>query len=84
MANAHVPDPELLDEENPEATDEWFSAAKPAAEVLPSLFGGANASEPLPTWQVEILEQRLRDDEEHPEDAEPWADVRERLLRSFT
>ena len=41
------PDPELLDDEAPEATDAWFKGARPASEVLPSLVGSANAAELL-------------------------------------
>lgn len=33
--------PELIDEESPELTDEWFARAKPASEVLPGLIGKA-------------------------------------------
>ena len=37
------PNPELLDDENPELTDESFAKARPASEVLPGLFGHAAA-----------------------------------------
>ncbi len=33
------PNPELIDDENPELTEEWFARARPATEVLPELFG---------------------------------------------
>ena len=33
------PNPELIDKDAPEATDEWFAKARPAADVLPKLFG---------------------------------------------
>lgn len=33
------PNPELIDDENPEWTDEKFARARPASEVLPELFG---------------------------------------------
>lgn len=33
------PDPELLDDENPEWKDVNFARARPASEVLPELFG---------------------------------------------
>lgn len=33
------PNPELIDEENPEWTAENFKRAKPARDVLPKLFG---------------------------------------------
>jgi uncharacterized protein (DUF4415 family) len=34
----HKPNPELIDEENPEWTAADFKRAKPAREVLPKLF----------------------------------------------
>ena len=33
------PNPELIEDENPEWTDEKFARARPASEVLPELFG---------------------------------------------
>ena len=33
------PNPELIDEETPELTAEWFARARPAAEVLREQFG---------------------------------------------
>lgn len=42
------PDPEMVDDENPEWTDANFARARPASEVLPELFG------------KEIAEQLLR------------------------
>ena len=30
--------PELVDEDAPEAADEWFQKARPASDVLPELF----------------------------------------------
>ena len=41
------PNPELLDDEAPEANDEWFARARPAKEVLPGLLGDAAAQEML-------------------------------------
>jgi uncharacterized protein (DUF4415 family) len=41
------PDPELIDDENPELTDEWFASARPAREVLPEIFGMEAATELL-------------------------------------
>ncbi len=43
---AGKPDPELIDEDAPEATDEWFDEARAAEEVLPGLVG-ANAAQEL-------------------------------------
>lgn len=39
MVKHRKPDPELVDDENPEWTAKDFREAKPAAEVLPALFG---------------------------------------------
>lgn len=39
--------PELIDEDAPEATDEWFQRARPASDVLPELFGKDAAQELL-------------------------------------
>ena len=41
------PNPELLDEDAPEADAAWFKKARPAAQVLPDLFGPKNAKEML-------------------------------------
>lgn len=41
------PNPESIDKDAPEATDEWFAAARPASEVLPGLVGEAAAKEML-------------------------------------
>jgi len=37
------PNPEKVDQENPEMTEEWLAKARPASEVLPGLFGDAAA-----------------------------------------
>lgn len=37
------PNPERLDQESPELTEEWFAKARPASEMLPGLFGEAAA-----------------------------------------
>ena len=37
------PDPESIDQNAPEATDEWFVRARPAQDVLPDLMGDAAA-----------------------------------------
>lgn len=44
MVKHRKPDPELIDEENPEWTAAEFRRAKPAAMVLPELFGERNAA----------------------------------------
>lgn len=41
------PNPELIDPETPEATDEWFAKARPAHQVLPGLVGEAAAKQML-------------------------------------
>lgn len=41
------PNPELIDQEIPEATDEWFAKARPANELLASLLGDAAAKQML-------------------------------------
>lgn len=41
------PNPELLDQDAPEATDQWFAKARPASEVLPELLGQSAAKEML-------------------------------------
>ncbi len=33
------PNPELIDDDNPELTDDWFARARPATEVLVEQFG---------------------------------------------
>lgn len=41
------PNPELIDEDNPEWTAEDISRARPASEVLPELFGSELAKDML-------------------------------------
>jgi len=48
------PDPELIDDENPEWTDEDFSRARPMIEVMPELVAR------LEVWQAQ--ERRRRGD----------------------
>lgn len=43
----HKPNPELIDEENPEWTEEDFRRARPAREVLPEILGEERAAELL-------------------------------------
>jgi uncharacterized protein (DUF4415 family) len=42
-----TPKPEAVDADNPEATEDWFARARPAAEVLPGLVGKAAAKDML-------------------------------------
>lgn len=44
MDDRRKPNPALIDAENPEWTAEDFAKAKPAAEVLPGLFGAKSAA----------------------------------------
>lgn len=46
----HTSNPELIDEENPEWTEEDFRRARPAREVLPEIF-----SQEMPAKQQVIL-----------------------------
>ena len=41
------PNPELIDEENPEWTAKQIAKARPASEVLPKIFGAQIAQEML-------------------------------------
>ena len=41
------PNPELLDNEAPELTQEWFDKARPAVEMLEGMFGKTAAKEML-------------------------------------
>jgi len=41
------PNLELIDDDAPEATDEWFQKARPARDVLPGLVGARAAQELL-------------------------------------
>ena len=41
------PNPELIDDEAPQANAEWFRRARPAKEVLPRLVGRKAATELL-------------------------------------
>jgi uncharacterized protein (DUF4415 family) len=54
------PDPELIDDENPEWTEEDFKRARPASEVLREQFGAAIANE--------LLKPRGRPPLEHPKE----------------
>lgn len=54
------PNPELIDDENPEWTAEDFAKARPASEVLPQIFGAKVAQE--------MLKPRGRPRAEHPKE----------------
>ena len=56
------PNPEKLDDENPEWTAENFAKARPASEVLPELFGVKVAKEmlkPRGRPRVEFPKERI-------------------------
>ena len=54
------PDPELVDEENPEWTTETFARSRPAGEVLPQIFAAKVAQK--------MLRPRGRPRVEHPKE----------------
>lgn len=54
------PNPELIDDENPEWTAEDFAKARPASEVLPQIFGAKVAQK--------MLKPRGRPRAEHPKE----------------
>ena len=54
------PNPELIDDENPEWTAADFAEARPASEVLPQIFGAKLAHE--------MLKPRGRPRAEHPKE----------------
>lgn len=54
------PNPELIDDENPQWTAADVAKARPASEVLPQLFGAKAAQE--------MLKPRGRPRAEHPKD----------------
>ena len=39
---------------------------------------------PVPEWQKEMIEERLRQHEANPEDTVPWEEVRARLLEKYS
>lgn len=56
------PNPELLEDENPEWTAEDFAKARPASEVLPQIFGEKVAKEllkPRGRPRVEFPKERI-------------------------
>jgi putative addiction module component (TIGR02574 family) len=38
---------------------------------------------PVPEWHLQVLRERLARDEEHSDEALPWEDVREEILKSL-
>ena len=60
-------DPELIDEDAPEATDEWFDEARAAKDVLPGLVG------------IEAAEELLKPRRGRPRSANPKEHVNLRL-----
>jgi len=39
---------------------------------------------PVPEWQKEMIDQRLRQYEANPDDTVPWEEVRARLLEKYS
>ena len=54
------PDPEMVDDENPELGADWFASARPASEMLPDILGAAGAAA--------LLKRRGRPKAEHPKE----------------
>jgi uncharacterized protein (DUF4415 family) len=67
--------PELIDEDAPEATDEWFDEARAAKDVLPVLVG------------IDAAQELLKPSRGRPRSANPKEHVNTRLdadvLRAF-
>jgi uncharacterized protein (DUF4415 family) len=61
------PDPELIDEDAPEATDEWSHEARAAKDVLPGLVG------------IDAAEESLKPKRGRPRSANPKEHVNIRL-----
>ena len=61
------PDPELIDEDAPEATDAWFDEARAAKDVLPGLVG------------IDAAEELLKPKRGRPRSANPKEHVNIRL-----
>ncbi len=56
------PNPELIDDENPEWTDADFARARPASDVLPELFGAKTAQamlKPRGRPPQEVVKERI-------------------------
>jgi uncharacterized protein (DUF4415 family) len=56
------PNPELIDDDNPEWTNADFACARPAADVLPELFGDAAARvmlKPRGRPVAEVVKERI-------------------------
>jgi uncharacterized protein (DUF4415 family) len=56
------PNPELIDDDNPEWTDADFARARPAADVLPELFGSGAARvmlKPRGRPAAEVVKERI-------------------------
>lgn len=56
------PDPEMIDDENPEWTEETFAKARPASEVLPEIFPPALAAQmlkPRGRPKAEVTKERI-------------------------
>ena len=59
---AKRPNPELIDEDNPEWTAQEVARARPASEVLPQLFGASTAKallKPRGRPPAEVVKDRI-------------------------
>lgn len=52
-----TPDPEAIDDDAAQATSEWFARARPAVDVLPQLFGQADAA----AWRHHLTRKAMVD-----------------------
>jgi uncharacterized protein (DUF4415 family) len=84
--------PELLDDENPEWTEEDFAKARPASEVLPQIFGEKVAKtmlkprgRPRSEFPKERINIRLSHDviEHFKSEGEGWQTRIDTALRQF-
>jgi len=78
---SHLPDPELIDDENPELTDEWFARARPAREVLPPALYAAltDKRQPVIIRHVSDAEDTARRRGGRPKSAAPKEKINVRL-----
>src|SRR6202021_3215071 len=60
MSDGETPDPERIDDDNPELTAEELAKARPAAEVLPELIGQKATDELMRRSREQQEWQRLR------------------------
>lgn len=44
---------------------------------------GPSESEPVPDWHLEVVRERVARHRAHPEEALPWEEVRDELIRTL-